>query len=168
MKPSSKLSLRDITLFAVFASLTFAMKLVMILLPNIEPVSLMVMLFMVVFGWQGLYVVYVYVLMEILSFGIGVWNVYYLYVWAILAVPACLLRKMESSLGWAMLSGVFGLLFGALCAISDIFINGPAFALAKWVDGIPFDLAHCAGNFIIALLLFKPLRGLMEKLYRKK
>ncbi len=28
-----------------------------------------------------------------------------------------------------------------------------------------FDIYHCVGNFIIALLLFMPLRNLLEKLY---
>jgi energy-coupling factor transport system substrate-specific component len=62
---------------------------------------------------------------------------------------------------------VFGLLFGALCGIADIFIGGFGFAISKWASGIPFDIAHCVGNFCIALVLFKPLRELVEKLYRK-
>ncbi len=151
----------------MLAALTFALKVVMAYLPNIEPVSLMVMLMMVVFGWQGLYGVYTYVILEFLFYGIGIWNIYYLYVWAILAVVAMLLRRLESPLGWALVSGVFGLSFGALCAITDVFIGGPGYAVAKWISGIPFDIAHCAGNFVIALLLFKPLRRLMEKLYRQ-
>ncbi len=167
MKHSNKFSLREMVLLAMLAALTFAMKVVMAPLPNIEPVSLMVMLIMVVFGWRGLSAVYVYVAMEFLYYGFGIWNVYYLYVWLILAVPAWFLRKMESPLGWGLLSGVFGLAFGALCALADIFINGPAYALVKWVDGIPFDIAHCAGNFVIALLLFKPLRQLMQRLYKR-
>ena len=137
----------------------------MAMLPNIEPVSLMVMLFAVVFGRKCLYPVYLYVTMEILFFGLGLWNVNYLYVWLILAVAAYLLRGMESPLGWAMVSGVFGLLFGALCGIVDVFIGGFSYAAAKWVSGIPFDIAHCIGNFVIAALLFKPMRELMEKLY---
>ena len=136
-------------------------------LPNIEPVSLMVMLFAVVFGKKWVYPVYLYVLMEILFYGISLWNINYLYVWAVLAVCAYALRDMESSLGWALLSGSFGLLFGALCGIVDVFVGGFSYAAAKWVSGIPFDIAHCAGNFIMALLLFQPLRGLMEKLYAK-
>jgi len=139
----------------------------MAMLPNIEPVSLMVMLFAVVFGRKCLYPVYLYVTMEILFFGLGLWNVNYLYVWLILAVAAYLLRGMESPLGWAMVSGVFGLLFGALCGIVDIFIGGFPYAVAKWISGIPFDIMHCAGKFVIALLLFRPMRQLMEKLYRK-
>ncbi len=167
MKPSAKLSIRDISLYAIFASMTFAMKVAMSGLPNIEPTSLMVMLFMVVFVWRGLYPVYVYVLMEVLYYGINTWTLYYLYIWAILAIAARLLRKMESPLGWAILSGSFGLLFGSLCAITDGFLFGWSYALVKIIDGIPFDIAHCIGNFVIALLLFKPLRKLMEKLYHK-
>ena len=38
--------------------------------------------------------------------------------------------------------------------------------MAWWVSGIPFDLLHCAGNFVIALVLFVPLRKLMGRLAR--
>ena len=34
---------------------------------------------------------------------------------------------------------------------------GPGAALANWVSGIPFDIAHCAGNFLTTLLLYTPL-----------
>ncbi len=164
MKSSKPLiTVREIALFGVLGSLTFAAKLVMSGLPNIEPVSLMVMLFAVVFGWKGLYPVYLYVALEILFYGLGLWNINYLYIWAMLAVAAYLLRTMRHPLGWAMLSGAFGLLFGALCGIVDIFIGGFGYAVAKWISGIPFDIAHCAGNFVIALLLFRPLRALMER-----
>ena len=163
----AKITVRELALFSVLGALTFAAKYVMAMLPNIEPVSLMVMLFAVVFGKKCLYPVYLYVAMEILFFGLGLWNVNYLYVWLILAVAAYLLRRMENSLGWAMVSGVFGLLFGALCGIVDIFIGGFPYAVTKWISGIPFDIMHCAGNFVIALLLFKPMRQLTEKLYGK-
>lgn len=159
----AKLTVRELALFGILGALTFAAKYVMSFLPNIEPVSLMVMLFAVVFGAKCLYPIYLYVTMEILFYGISLWNINYLYIWAILALGAYLLRKMEHPLGWAMLSGAFGLLFGALCGIVDIFIGGFGYAVAKWISGIPFDIAHCAGNFVIALLLFRPLRTLMEK-----
>ena len=134
-------------------------------LPNIEPVSLMVMLFAVVFGKKWVYPVYLYVAMEILFYGISLWNINYLYIWAVLALAAYCFRKMEHPIGWAVLSGGFGLLFGALCAIVDVFISGFGYAVTKWISGIPFDIAHCVGNFIIALILFAPLRRLLEKLY---
>ena len=134
-------------------------------LPNIEPVSLLMMVFGVVFGLKALYPCYVYVAMEILTFGIGTWNINYLYIWAIIVVAAWLMRKTEQPLAWAILSGVFGLFFGAFCAPVDVVIGGWSFALSKWISGIPFDLLHGAGNFAIALIMYKPLRRLLEKLY---
>ena len=152
-------------LFGVLGALTFAAKYVMSFLPNIEPVSLMVMLFAVVFGKKWVYPVYLYIAMEILFYGISLWNINYLYIWAVLAVGASCMKKMQYPLGWAILSGTFGLLFGALCGIVDVFIGGFGYAVTKWVSGIPFDIAHCGGNFVIALLLFVPMRRLLEKLY---
>jgi energy-coupling factor transport system substrate-specific component len=154
-------------LFGMLGALTFAAKYAMSALPNIEPVSLMVMLFAVTFGAKALFPIYLYVGLEILFFGLGLWNFNYLYIWAILALMAWFVRRMEHPLGWAMLSGVYGLLFGLLCAPVDAVIGGFAYAGAKWVSGIPFDLAHCAGNFVIALLLFKPMRKLLCKLNQR-
>ena len=74
---------------------------------------------------------------------------------------------MESPLGWALLSAGFGLAFGLLCAPVSLFMGGWAYAVSWWISGIPFDLMHCAGNFVMALLLFKPLRLLLEKLYSR-
>ena len=154
-------------LFAVLGAMTFAAKYVMSFLPNIEPVSLMVMLFAVIFGWKWVYPVYLYVVLEILFYGISLWNINYLYIWAVLAICAYFLRNMRHPLAWALLSGTFGLLFGALCGIVDVFIGGFGYAVTKWVSGIPFDIAHCAGNFVIALVLFVPLRKLLEEQYAR-
>jgi energy-coupling factor transport system substrate-specific component len=151
----------------MLGAMTFALQVVMAPLPNIEPVSLLVMLFAVVFGWKSLYAVYVFVMMEVLFHGLGLWNINYLYVWTVLAVSAIWLKKMESSLGWAMVSAVFGLSFGALCGIVDVFIGGIPYAVTKWISGIPFDLLHCGGNFAITLVLWKPMRRLLEKLTGK-
>ena len=152
-------------MFGILGALTFGLKFVMAPLPNIEPVSLLVMLFGAVFGWKALYPVYLYVTMEILFYGFSLWNVYYLYIWAILLVMAILMRKTEKPLPWALVSAVFGLMFGALCAVADVFIGGFGYAIAKWVSGIPFDLLHCGGNFVMALVLFCPLRRVLETLH---
>ena len=168
MKPSDlKLSVREMVLFSILGAMTFGAKYVMSFLPNIEPVSLCVMLFAVVFGKKWVYPVYLYIAMEILFYGINLWNLNYLYIWAILAVAALLLKDMAHPLSWAILSGVYGLLFGALCGIVDVFIGGIPYAVTKWISGIPFDLLHCGGNFAITLVLWKPMRRLLEKLTGK-
>ncbi len=164
-KRSTKLTLFEVALFGILGGLTFAAKFVMSGLPNIEPSSLMVMLFAVIFGWKGLFPTYVYVALEILINGVNVWNIPYLYIWLLLFAAAWLMRNATGRLPWAILSGVFGLLFGALCVPTTWIMSGFASGMAWWISGIPYDIIHCISNFIIALLLFVPLRKLLNKLY---
>ena len=165
---ANTLTIREICLFGILGALTFGAKYVMSWMPNIEPVSLMVMLFAVTFGIKCLFPVYLYVLLEVLFYGLGTWNINYFYVWPILAILALVMRKIDNPLGWALLSGVFGLLFGLLCSPVDMFIGGLGYALSKWSMGVMFDIFHCIGNFVIALLAFVPLRKLLTQLYREK
>lgn len=163
-----KVSLREIALFGMLGALTFGAKVAMSGLYNIEPVSLMVMLMAVTFGWKALYPVYLYVLMEVMLYGINLWNINYLYIWTVLAVAAILMRRLQHPLWWALLSGLFGLAFGLLCSPVYIALGGVDYALRWWLAGIvPADVLHGAGNFAIALILFVPLRKLLEKLYHQ-
>lgn len=157
----------EVALFGVLGGLTFAAKVVMMGLPNIEPVSLMVMLFAVTFGRKAVYPIYVYVLMEFVLYGFNLWSINYLYIWLVLAGVAWLCRGMANPIGWAILSGLFGLLFGTLCAPVYFITGGWAYGVTWWINCIPFDMLHCAGNFVIALTLFVPLRYVLERLYRK-
>lgn len=158
-------SAREIAVLGLLSALLFGAKMVLAPLPNIEPVSLLILVYVSVLGLRALIPVYVYVLLEILTWGFGYWSACYLYVWAVLALAAWLLRKMDSPVGWAILSGAFGLSFGALCALSYWVAGGWAFALSWWVSGIPFDLLHGAGNFAMALVLFRPCRKVLLRLY---
>ena len=157
---------REIAVLGLLSALMYGAKIVMVPLPNIEPVSLLIIVYTSVLGRKAFVPLYIYVMLEIVTFGFGYWSACYLYVWAVLALGAYLLRKMESPLGWAVLSGVFGLCFGALCSLAYWIAGGWAFALSWWISGIPFDLLHGAGNFVMALVLFKPCRMILSRLYR--
>lgn len=163
----AKLTLAETALFGILGAVTFAAQVVMGPLPNIEPVSLFCMVFAVVFGAKCLYPIYVFVVLEVLFYGLQLWVVNYLYIWALLAGAAWLMRRAEAPLSWAILSGSFGLLFGALCAPVYLFTGGPGFALSWWASGLLFDIYHCVGNFVLALLLFNPLRRLLTGLYAR-
>lgn len=160
--------MRQIALFGMLGALTFGAKVAMSALPNIEPVSLFVMLFAVIFGWKALYPIYLYVLMEVLLYGINFWNINYLYVWLILAVAAMAMRRLQNPLWWALLSGLFGLAFGLLCSPVYMVVGGSvSYGIRWWLSGLAFDIPHAIGNFIIALVLFYPMRKLLQKLYAK-
>jgi energy-coupling factor transport system substrate-specific component len=87
----------------------------------------------------------------------------YLYAWPLLGLLAYFNRKKTSALFWSLLSGIFGLFFGAMCAIPYLFISGVSGAFAYWVAGIPYDILHCISNFLFCLVLFQPLKNVLQK-----
>ena len=133
-------------------------------LPNIEIVSVLVVLFTMVLGRYVGYTLAVFVLLEGLVYGFGLWWFSYLYIWAILAVVTFFFRKMESRLGWALLCGFFGLIFGTLSSFPTFVLSGFATGVAYIISGIPFDLIHAVSNFLLAFLLLPILRTLLQKL----
>ncbi len=160
-------TIREIALFALLGALMFGAKMALAAIPNVEPVSLLILVYGAVFGKKTLYPLYVYVILEFLIWGVGLWNINYLYVWVILLALTLAFRGMESPLGWAVLSGAFGLCFGALCAPVYCITGGWAFGLSWWVSGIPYDAIHCVGNFALALVLFRPLKRVLGNLKGK-
>jgi len=161
-----KLRTRDIVLIALLSAIMLAAQVVFAVLPNIELVSLLVIVYSITLGWRTYFILAVFVLLEGIVYGFGSWWFCYLYVWSILAAVSYLLRKNDSAVLWGCVSGVYGLMFGALCSITYLFIGGPGYALSWWISGIPFDITHCIGNFVVALVLVKPLSKLMRRLIR--
>ena len=163
-----RLTTRKLVALSLLSAVMVGLQVALASLPNIEAVSLLVMVYTVVLGSWVAYVLTVFVVLEMFLWGVHTWVLSYLYVWAVLAVLAWLFRRMESPLGWAVLSGAFGLSFGALCALVYWVSGGWAFALSWWVSGIPFDLLHCAGNFAMALVLFRPCKNVLTRLMRQR
>lgn len=158
-----KLRLQELVAAGLLAALLYAQQVLLSGLPNIHLTALLVMLYAVCLPRLAMPAVAVFILLEGITYGFGIWWVSYLYVWPLLVAVVWCLRRCESTVVWAVLGGVFGLCFGALCSLPFLFAGGPSAALAYWIAGIPFDLAHCVGNFVLTLLLWKPLhRSLCE------
>ncbi len=166
-KRKTNTALKDLILSGLFGALLLAVQVVLAPLPNVELVSLLVALYAIEFPRQIPGALAVFVLLEGLIYGFGIWWVMYLYVWPLLAAVCWLFRRTDSVLFWAAVLGVFGLMFGALCAIPYAVAGGLAAGIAYWVSGIPFDLLHCGGNVVLALVLSRPLRGGIKRIHEK-
>lgn len=164
MTDIKKLTSRDIAFMGMAVAIIEACKLVMQGLPNIEVTSFFVMLFTLVLGKRMLLVVPAFTLIEGCIYGFGIWWVMYLYAWPLLAFVTWLVRKKDSVFLYSIISGMFGLFFGALCSIPYFFIGGFAMMFNWWIAGIPFDLIHGASNFVIMLLLYRPVRKVMDNI----
>ncbi len=147
----------ELILLTVMGVVMYVSQVIMASLPNIELVSLLIILIARKFNYKSLISVYIFVFCEIATYGFSVWVVNYLYVWAVLAVVVCLVRKIDNTFFYAFLSALYGIAFGTLCAIPYFFYGGFTFGITYIANGLWFDLLHSSGNFIIALVLYKPL-----------
>lgn len=162
-KRAGKLSVRELCVLSLMGALMFATQLAMSGLANIHIIAPLIIVCCAFFGWKALYSIFVFVMMEALVWGLGLWVISHMYLWPALALAAILMRRNESPLIWAVLAGIHGLLFGAGCAIPYLFIGGWEMAFSYWISGIPFDLLHCGGNFVLTLILYSPLKRGMER-----
>jgi len=162
-KRRGAVSAKEIVTMALCAALLLVAQVALAPLPNIELVSLLVVLYTLFFRWRTLFILYAFVLLEGLLYGFGLWWINYLYVWTALWAAAMLLYRMRGAAGWVLLLAGYGLLFGFLCSFVYLFAGGPKAAFGYFISGIPFDLAHCAGNAVIGAVLFRPLRKLFTR-----
>ena len=155
----------DLTVIAVMVAVLEVAKISLSFLPNIELVSLLFILFTLEFGLSlVLPACFIFVLVEALIWGFGIWTIQYLYVWPILILLTNFLKRYHDKWVFVILSSVFGLLFGMLCSFVMFLIGSPNVAFAWWIAGIPYDLLHCAGNFVVAAVLYVPLSKVLHQI----
>ena len=105
------MKVRDLVIQALLGAILFAVQVALSPLPNIELVSILCLVYTLTFGVRALGAIYVFVLLEGLLYGFGLWWIMYLYVWAILWGIAMLLRRYDSWLLWSFVLGFYGLAF---------------------------------------------------------
>ncbi len=164
MSSPGKPKLREVIVLGLLAAMMIGTKVAMAALPNIHLGAVFLAFAVMLFGWKALYTAAVYVVLEGMVYGFGLWWGSYVYCWPILVALLMTVRKQDSPLLYAVVAGLFGLCFGALCEIPYLFIIGWKSSVAMWMAGIPYDLLHAAGNFVLSLLLLPVLKKLRGKL----
>lgn len=156
----------DIALMGVMIATIEAAKIALSFLPNVELVTLLMILYTLFFGAKIVYVIAAFLLLEGCLYGFGLWWIMYAYIWPLIAGLTWIFRKRESVWFWSIFSGACGLFFGALCSIPYFFLGGVKAMAAWWVAGIPYDLVHCVSNTVLCLVLFRPLNGVLRRIKR--
>lgn len=174
----------NIVILAFLTAILFISQIALSFLPNIEIVSLLIILYTQFFKKKVFLIIYLFALLEGLLYGFGIWWIMYLYVWSILAFIVlflCTIRRNacanaslpvfgslpvqnKTPIFWAIISGFYGLFFGILCAIPYFVSGGWAAGFGYWISGIPFDIIHCIGNLTVTLVLYRPLFYILQKL----
>lgn len=168
-RKKGRLTIYEMTLFAMFAALMLALKFLMEVLPNIHPLGMFIMVLTITYRKKALIPIYIYVFLNGLIAGFAVWWIPYLYIWAVLwgatmLIPNNMPKKAKVII-YPVINALFGLSFGILYAPAQAILFNLSFnqAVAWVVAGFSFDAIHAAGNFAIGFLVL-PVSELLKKL----
>ena len=170
MAAKPRLDLRHLIIFAMLGTIMFVSKQVLEGLPNVELVSTLTMVYTLVYRRQALIPIYLFVFLEGLLAGFGLWWYPYLYLWAVLwAVTMLLPRRLPIGVQipvYAGVCGLFGLAYGSLYAPYQalVFLGGDLKKTLTWIAaGFPWDVTHALGNLALGTLIV-PLAKLLRRL----
>lgn len=167
-----KLTIFEMTLFAMFGAMMFISKIMMEFLPNIHLLGMLTVLLTVVYRKKALVPIYIYVLLNGVYSGFNMWWVPYTYIWTILWAVVMLLPKnmgrKAQMIVYPLVCAVHGLCFGTLYAPAQAVMFSLSFeqTIAWIVAGFPFDIIHAVGNLILGMFIY-PLSELLKKLNKK-
>lgn len=149
---------KQLVQIAFLGTLLYVVQVGLSVIPNIELVSFLILIYTLVFPNIALPAIGIFILLEGLQWGFGLWWWSYIYVWPILYFLVKWLKrniKPDDVLSWSIVLGFYGLIFGLLFALAYIPVSF-SYAFSYFISGIFFDIIHGIGNFIICLFLLKP------------
>lgn len=139
----------------------YATKLMLAAFPNVHLIAVFIVSSTVVYRAKALFPLYIYVLLEGIFTGFGIWWFSYLYIWAILWGAVMLLPKnLYRRTKWAIpvysaVASLHGFLFGTLWAPSQALFFGLNFkSTMAWIAaGLPYDVIHGISNLALGFLI---------------
>ncbi len=166
---NNKLSIQDIALIGLLGATLTAGKLALSFIPNVEIVTFLFIIYTITFGVKKTILAsIIFSTTEILIYGLATWLLGYYIIWPLLIILTSLIhKKFNSEYIFAVLAGLFGLFFGLFFAIVESIFYGYMYGISYWLRGIPFDIVHGVSNFIVTLLLFKPINKMLQSQHEK-
>lgn len=169
MDTKKHISIFNLVFFSLLGAILIIVQIALKFLPNIELVSILIFIYAKHFKFYSLIPIYIFIIVEGIIYGFGLWWIGYLYVWLILALFTIFLTikvrlkdTLVDSIICGITTGFFGLLFGFLFSISYIVTTGFNAGISYFITGIPFDIIHFVSNFIIGIILYIPLNKLFN------
>ncbi len=169
---------KDIVLTALAAALLSAGKQALAAIPNVEVVTLLIMLYAACFKPQIAFIATgVFIVIECFIWGIHTWVLAYIIHWNFVAFATFLLARIFKFKNKFIYFGftifvttAFGVLTTAIDAFFTVARVNVAFGYAFsviYMRGIYFYIVHVVGNAAFNIVLFSPMRTLLDRLMVK-
>ena len=162
------MKIRNLVIDALLAATIIVLKEALTFLPNIEVVTLLIMIITMTFNLSdALLITLVYVITETILYGFGIHTIPYIFVWFLIVFITYVLRKsINNYIKASILSFMFGLLFDLPFSI-PFFILSVNTGISYLLNGAVCSVVHALGNFILMVLLYDVLIKKFKELHAR-
>lgn len=167
----NKKRVRELVLIALISALNIGSRVALQFLPNIKPVTSIIIMCTLVFGCRfGCMVSIVTVLVSGLFLGFGTYIPFQILAWVIIVFLSWFLQKCKADLNvylMALYCGICGYIYGFFVSLDKFFIAGPYGFLTYYLAGLSFDTLHCIGNVVFWIICYPVLMPIFIKEKKK-
>ena len=158
-------------IFSILVLLAVAGRVILEPLPNIQPVTAMVVIIAVLWGGSraAAFGISVAILSNLIM-GHGIWTAYQAAAWTLIALVSGKAANMfKDDLGsllesrMVVLAFISGFIFDWIVSISVLHTAEPAFLALYILNGLPFDLIHGVGNAAFVVWMASPMANIIHR-----
>jgi energy-coupling factor transport system substrate-specific component len=164
---------KELALVATLGAVAAAGRVLFSPLPGVQPVTVTCIIAGAALGPRaGLAVGPIAALISNSFLGQGPWTPAQMALWGAAGLTGALLRPLcRRALGLALVAGVWGMIFGWAMNVWFLASFGPEVSWSAFVlvsgRSVPFDVAHAAGNVLLALVAGPALIRLLDRYARR-
>lgn len=173
---AKQLSIQRLTLLAMMTTLCQVSRLVFQFLPNVQPVTVILIILTLSLGVSdGLIVAVLSIFISNLTLGMGVWTIAQIISFVLLVlVTGVVIKPFFKHLPFLIMV-LYAVLMGYLYGFIISLVQAPFFGIQNfwvyYISGLPFDTLHAIGNggfyLILAPILFPLLKKFSEKYFKE-
>jgi energy-coupling factor transport system substrate-specific component len=158
-----------LTLIAMLASLAVAGRLALANLPNIQPVTAIIIIAGFWLGPSaGILIALLTTFVSNMLLGMGFWTIWQIVAWSLIGIMAGVIGKYWSKLpawGLSIYGFISGLFYGVILSLTMRAAGQPFWAY--YLAGLPMDINHAISNTVFILIL-SPVLGTLFQRYEKR
>ena len=151
---------QEISLIGILAAVNIVSRIYLQALPNIKPVTSIIILSVFLFGLAfACKLTVVTVLVSDVFLGFGLYTIFQILAWLMICFLTEIIAKISYKKGkmpplllMAIFAGLMGYVFGFVVSFEKLMIGGWTMFWTYYLSGLLFDTLHAAGNFVFYLV----------------
>ncbi|WP_026906585.1 ECF transporter S component [Paucisalibacillus globulus] len=160
------MNIYKITLLALLATLAIVGRIAVSFIPNVQPVTSVIILGGIFLGpVAGVLLAVLVTFLSNMVLGTGIWTIWQIISWGLIGIISGIMGKTIKNIPFyvVIIFSVFsGYLYGFVVSLTNYQITGQGF-IAYYLAGLPFDTSHALGNVVFMILLYPTISYVFNK-----